>query len=149
MLLASTLFAVAMLPAAAQSPAVICGTVADTKGARLGHVDVVLRSNTGDVVTAVTNENGDYRFATVASGRYTITFTLSGFKKTVRPNLDVREAADVPVDQRLEVSTRPGDTVVADAGRVSVGVTTQSGNGSFSKEITKRGSEQPRPCKER
>lgn len=149
MILAATLVAAALLPAAAQSPAIVCGTVVDSAGARIPRVTVALRSSAGDDASAVTDENGNFRFASVDAGRYTITFTISGFKKTVRPNLDVRDGADVPVDQRLEAAKRPGETVVADAGRGSVSVNTKTDSGTFSKDITKRASDQPRPCRER
>lgn len=148
MLLAVTIVAATFLPAAAASPAVVCGTVVDAAGARLGRVDVALRSSTGEALTTATDEDGNYRFAEVAAGRYTLTFTRDGFKKTVRPNLDVRDDGDVPADQRLEASSLPGETVVVDPSKVTVGVTTKTVTGSYSKQLTKRG-DAPRPCKER
>src|ERR1051326_8991063 len=74
----------------------ILGTVRDTTGAAIPGVSVTA-ANTGTNIsrTAVSNESGDYVFAEMNIGTYSVTGELPGFKKVIVTGLQL------DVDQRL------------------------------------------------
>jgi hypothetical protein len=66
----------------------LTGRITDPAGAVIPGVTVTLRSpETGLVRTAVTNQSGDYLFALVPPGRYTVEAELAGFKKVERQDV--------------------------------------------------------------
>jgi hypothetical protein len=101
----------------AQTAAMICGTVTDPSGAGAPGVTVTLSGGNDystAIATTMTAAKGDYLFPSVPVGTYTLSFTLDGFMKTVRPGLNVTAGFDLRADQRIE----PSMTVVEE---VSVG----------------------------
>jgi hypothetical protein len=66
----------------------LTGTVADAQGALLPGVTVTATSPSliGNQV-AVTEQDGKFLFPALPSGTYTLTFTLSGFKRVKRDNI--------------------------------------------------------------
>jgi hypothetical protein len=61
--------------------ATLSGTVSDASGALIPGVDVTARQTaTGVVSTAITNESGTYRFASLQPGPYQVTASLPGFQ---------------------------------------------------------------------
>jgi hypothetical protein len=95
------------LPCAAhaQDPrGAITGVVSDTSGGRLPGVTVVATSvDTNVPSTATTNNEGNYVISYLPPGKYTVTVELSGFKKVVRPNVEVRVSDRIDLDFNLEV----------------------------------------------
>src|SRR6201997_2574770 len=72
----------------------ILGRVGDPSGAVLGNVKVTATNDaTGVGHDALTNDSGDYVFPDLPVGTYSLTFDLSGFKKSVRHDitLDVNQ----------------------------------------------------------
>src|SRR5688572_11913546 len=68
----------------------ITGVVKDTTGAALPGVTVgVSGPNIVGTQTAVTNEEGLYRFLGLPPGEYQLSFSLTGFKGLTRTNLRV------------------------------------------------------------
>jgi outer membrane receptor protein involved in Fe transport len=105
----------------------INGTIADDTGAILPGVTVALK---GDAIvgthTAVSNEQGFYRFAALPPGTYTLTFTLSGMatvNRDVRVPLGRVVEEDVPMklSQMTEEVTVQAEAPVVDAQTNQVG----------------------------
>ena len=77
-------------PAAAQEQrGSIEGVVRDSSGAVLPGVSVEARTNTGVVVTAMTDSGGVYRFPSLSPGTYEVTATLQGFAPKKQGSVDV------------------------------------------------------------
>jgi hypothetical protein len=86
----------------------LTGTVTDPTGAIIPGVNIVINNeNTGFNYAAQTNEEGLYRVPYLNAGIYTITFEASGFKKIVRPKIQVRSTET----QQLNVALEVGDVV--------------------------------------
>src|SRR5687767_13535422 len=81
---------VMMMPAAASAQldqGRLTGTVTDAQGAVLPGVTVTATSpSLIGTQTAVSEENGTYRFPALASGLYALTFELTGFRTVKREN---------------------------------------------------------------
>ncbi len=84
---------------------VVQGTTVDTTGAVLPGVAVELRNvETNFTVTRTTDENGRFVVLQVPPGRYTVTFSLSGFKTLVREDVVLTVGQTITLAPRLEVS---------------------------------------------
>jgi hypothetical protein len=82
----------------------LTGTVTDTSGATLPGATVTLKNdNTNVTLVTVSNQAGIYAFEAVASGRYTVTVELSGFKRFVATANDVVVGQPTTVNARLEL----------------------------------------------
>jgi len=82
----------------------ILGRVSDPTGAVLGGAKVTASNDaTGVVQDAVCNESGDYSFPNLPVGTYSLTFDLTGFKKTVRHGiaLDVNQVITLNMTMQL------------------------------------------------
>ena len=91
-------------PALAQEQqGVIAGVVTDASSAVLPGVTVEAKSNTGRVLTTVTDGSGAYRFPAVQPGSYQVAFTLQGFTPKQFPTVDVRLGQTITVNASLEV----------------------------------------------
>src|SRR5262245_11860673 len=81
----------------------IIGTIVDSQGGLLPGVTVVIMHNETKVSqTVVTDARGVYQALYLNLGMYTITATLQGFKKVVRPNNPVTIGEALKVDIVLE-----------------------------------------------
>jgi len=106
MAIASALLALA-LPAGAQDyRARVQGSIVDASQGALPGATVTL-SNTATLisVTRVTDGEGRYLFDFVEPGTYTVSATLSGFKKAEQLNVRVPQRGDVTVGLVLSVGT--------------------------------------------
>lgn len=82
----------------------ITGTVRDPKGAALPNVEVVItEERTGATRTVETNDDGFYSAPSLPIGRYTVSTSPSGFKKTVNAGLDLHVSENLVVNLGLEV----------------------------------------------
>jgi len=101
------LVAVALLPASAFAQvdrAVLEGTVADPTGATLVGAGIrCLAEDTGIAQEQRTNSNGYYRFPGLAVGRYTVTFSMPGFKTKAIQAVVLQVAQTRTLDAHLEV----------------------------------------------
>ena len=82
----------------------ILGRVADPSGAVLGNVKVTSTNDaTGVSRDTTSSENGDYVFPDLPVGAYSLTFDLSGFKKSIRHNiaLDVNQVITLNMTMQL------------------------------------------------
>ncbi|HMF97468.1 MAG TPA: carboxypeptidase regulatory-like domain-containing protein [Vicinamibacterales bacterium] len=86
--------------------ATLSGIVSDTTGGVLPGVTVTLTDRaTNHERTAVTNENGLYRFAGLAPGTYTASAELQGFAKFIQNDLNLNVGAAGDLNITLKVST--------------------------------------------
>jgi hypothetical protein len=82
----------------------IIGTVADTTGAVLPGVSVIVKqTETGFTRTLVSDSNGEFTAASIPTGTYTVTGELSGFKSVSLSNVRVGVDSRVRADIALEV----------------------------------------------
>ena len=119
------------LPAAAQiEQARLTGVLTDGQGGILPGVTVTAKSPAliGSQ-TAITEADGRYRFPSLASGIYTLTFELTGFQTQVREGIVIRLGQTLSVDAKLEVAslqesvTVTGESPVVDVTTTAVGTT--------------------------
>ena len=104
-------------PLVAQSSnGAITGTVADSGGGIVPGVSITATNTaTGSSRTAVSNDSGAYRLASLPPGRYDVVAELSGFKSIQYPNVQVRVATDLTLDVTLQLGVEETITVSADA----------------------------------
>lgn len=108
------------LAGAQQATGTIAGTIQDASGAVIPGVTVTLSSPgiIGGNQTAITNEQGAYRFTRLVPGAYGIKAELTGFRVAERQNVVVNADVTVRGDLTLEVGN-VADTVTV-TGEVSL-----------------------------
>ena len=80
------------------------GQIKDSTGALVPGVVVTAKNNgTGAVRTVETSSAGTYAFTNLIVGNYSVSAELKGFKKYVRPSVEVRANQVVEVDVLLEL----------------------------------------------
>ncbi len=86
------------------SSGTILGAISDSSGAQIPGVTIVVTNEgTNQVRQSVTNETGNYRVEPLASGKYTISAELAGFRKEIRSGITVDVDARVRMDFTLQV----------------------------------------------
>ena len=91
-------------PALAQSTATLQGTVTDSKGAVLPNATVTLRNrNTSSERTTQTDNDGNYQFAALPVGLYTVEVRVEGFKTQVADQVPIEVAKTVVQNFQMEV----------------------------------------------
>ena len=84
----------------------ISGRVTDSTGAVAANVNVqVVQTATNFNFNAVTNAEGLYRIPSLSPGQYKLTYELSGFKRVIRENVDLRTGDNLAVDVTLQVGS--------------------------------------------
>ena len=104
--LAVALFLAAAPPAATAQTTTgeLTGRITDAAGATVPGVTVTIRNDdTGLVRTAVTTDSGEYLFALLPPGRYTVDAELAGFKKVERRDVVVSVGSRQTLPLQLEV----------------------------------------------
>jgi fructose-1-phosphate kinase PfkB-like protein len=97
----------------AQDTASITGTVTDSSGAAIPHAQVVITDpEKGITRTSVSNESGDYLFASLPIGSYDLIVTSEGFKKYQAKGVILRVAEKARVNVALQVGTISTEVVV-------------------------------------
>ncbi|MBK7928068.1 MAG: carboxypeptidase regulatory-like domain-containing protein [Bryobacterales bacterium] len=85
--------------------AALTGRVADAQGQAMRDVKVeALRVEAGTGFSAVTNENGAYRIASLPVGRYVVRFALAGFQSVEVQDVELHVGQERPLDARLAVA---------------------------------------------
>ncbi|MGI8746511.1 MAG: carboxypeptidase regulatory-like domain-containing protein [Bryobacteraceae bacterium] len=83
--------------------ATLVGTVTDASGAAMANTKITATEvNTGINRTAPTNESGNYTFADLPPGTYTVTAEQAGFKRASRAGIDVIVNTSVRIDLVLQ-----------------------------------------------
>ena len=91
------------IPLFAQTTATLTGTVTSDKAPLPGATVTISSPAMQGTRTAVTGPNGDYNFAALPPGTYTVTFELAGLQ-TVKRNAEVRLAQVARADADLKPS---------------------------------------------
>src|SRR5437764_10324814 len=96
---------VLILPAVAQETrGTIVGRVTDASGSYVPGATVqVLNKAMGTKVTLQTNQDGIYTAPLLLPGTYEVTVSATGFKSSVRDNVELRIADRIEVNLALEV----------------------------------------------
>ena len=82
----------------------LTGNVSDSSGGAVpGAAVTALNEQTNDAREAITNDAGRYTFATLQSGRYTLTVRLTGFKEARQTGVEIRANIVTRVDLSVEV----------------------------------------------
>ena len=80
----------------------LLGTVTDPTGATVPNAKIVaVQAQTGVIRETVSNESGNYAMPDLPPGTYTVTATISGFRKEVRENIDLQTNAATRIDLNL------------------------------------------------
>ncbi len=114
--------------AAFAQEATLGGVVADGTKAALPGVSITATSlETGRVITAVTDERGEYRLRGMPPGRYKVQADLSGFASTIVPEVEllVGQNRTLPLTMQLatvtETLTVTGESPLVDISSTQVG----------------------------
>lgn len=123
------LFSLLMLSSLSQAQAPtgkIEGVVADQQGLALPGVSVV---GTGTALvgkaTAVTDEEGRYRFLALPPGSYTLTFSISGFKSISQENIRLNAEQTLSINVTMQTGLEEEVSVVGQAPLIDVKSTTK------------------------
>jgi hypothetical protein len=108
----------------------ITGRVTDSSAAVLPGVTVTLTSPVLlQPLSAVTSENGSYRFPNLPVGLYDLRFELSGFRTVIREGVRIETGFTAQVNSALDVSavqetiTVSGESPIVDTTRAGTGTT--------------------------
>ncbi len=103
------------LPAFGQASAAgsISGTITDTSGGIIPGAEIVVKNDdTGLEFKAMSADNGTFTIPSVASGTYTVTVTVTGFKHAIVKNVKVLAATPATVNVNMEVGAITEQVVV-------------------------------------
>jgi outer membrane receptor protein involved in Fe transport len=93
----------------------IKGTVTDTSGAVIPGASVSIRNvQTGVIIHTITNGDGLYDVPSVPLGDYTLTFSKSGFRNSVRNGITL-QLATIQINATLQVGSATQQVVVTAA----------------------------------
>ena len=82
----------------------LVGTITDNSGAAAPGAKLALTNlGTNEEKTAVTGNDGDYRFVNLVPGNYKLTIEKEGFDKIVREPIEIRVQASIRIDGTLSV----------------------------------------------
>lgn len=129
---------IALLPASVYAQfdtSAVLGTITDASGAVIAGASVSLTaSETGVVVSTVTNSNGSYEFFNVRIGKYTVSAEAQGFKKAVSDEFTVTVGARQRVALSLQVGEVSEVVTVTEAASVVEADTSSRGTVIGSKQ---------------
>jgi hypothetical protein len=99
--------------ARAQDTASLTGTVTDPSGAAIPHAQVALKNaEHGINRTSVSNESGDFLFASLPIGSYDVTVIAPGFKKYEAKGVVLRVADKARLNIPMEVGAATTEVIV-------------------------------------
>src|SRR6266550_1341376 len=86
--------------------ATLVGTITDSSGAAVPNAKVTITEvNTGISRTGNTNNSGNYTFADLPQGVYTVAVEQAGFRRAARAGVDVAVNTTV----RIDLTLQPGE----------------------------------------
>ena len=117
--------AMAAVVSAQEFRGTVTGTVTDPNGAAVPNVTVVLKNTgTNTTVTVTTNDEGGYVVPLLQPGIYSVTAKGTGFKTSIRENVQVKVDDRIAVDIQLEIGTAAEVNIVADTELIERGSVT-------------------------
>jgi hypothetical protein len=115
-----------------QTTGSLSGTVQDAQGAAVAGAEVTVSDTSRNRQFEITtSSDGNFTFATLLPGTYTVTVEASGFKKFVKTGIviDIADRQSTG-DIRLEVGSLTGETVEVTADAAQLQIKTESGEQS-------------------
>jgi len=86
--------------------ATLLGTVTDTSGASVPNANIqIVEIATGITHVGTTNESGNYTFPDLPPGSYSVTVEATGFKKEIRPSIDLVVNTSTRIDLSLQAGS--------------------------------------------
>ena len=114
----------------------VSGTVTDPTNAVVPGVQVTITNTATNISReTMTNNLGFYRFVAVEPGDYSVEFRLTGFEAHRVPNITVRTAKEVVINQTLKVSAATTEISVVDTPGVELEKTIPTVERTFSEQI--------------
>src|SRR5580698_6947369 len=109
--------------------ATVSGTITDTSGAVVPGVSLTIVSQgTGLKRSALTDTAGEYRFAGLPTGTYSLRIEKPGFQSQIREGIELNSAAEVTINSQLAIGDLSQQTTVsANAARIDNTTSTVSG----------------------
>lgn len=84
----------------------ITGIVTDSSGARIAGTVVSAKNvDTGVLTTAESTADGNYLVANLPPGKYSVTFSMAGFKELERPNITLESTKVAEINAELQLGT--------------------------------------------
>jgi hypothetical protein len=99
-------------------PGSMAGTVTDPRGSALPGVTVRVVQSGAPPIVAVTGPSGRFELPSLPPGSYDVSFTISGFKTTLRPGVQVVGGMQAVLDQRMEIGQMSEEMTVTAAAPV-------------------------------
>jgi len=121
----------------AQVNAGLSGTVSDASNALIPGVEVTAKNiRTGITTQTVTNETGNFVFASLQPGTYTLSAALPGFQTSTYDNVELGQGQQVRLNFSLQVGTAAQNVEVTIAADTLLATTSASvGNVLGDKDI--------------
>src|SRR5271163_4836570 len=93
--------------------ATVSGTITDPSGAVVPGVSVTIVSQgTGLKRSALTDTAGEYRFAGLPTGSYSLRLEKTGFQSEIREGVELTSAAEVRINSHLAIGDLSQETTV-------------------------------------
>ena len=113
----------------------ITGTVSDPAGAVVASAPIQARNtDTGVAYQAETSTTGNYTIAQLPAGTYELSISVMGFKKFIRPGIQVQATQTVRIDATLEVGAATESVTITEAAPL---LNTESGELSHNVDVRK------------
>src|SRR5580704_5575351 len=111
--------------------ATVSGTITDPSGAVVPGVSVTIVSQgTGLKRSALTDAAGEYRFAGLPTGNYSLRIEKTGFQSQIREGVELNSAAEVRINPQLAIGDLSQQTTVS-ANAAGIDSTTSTVTGRF------------------
>src|SRR5580700_3587386 len=109
--------------------AAVSGTITDPSGAVVLGVSItIVNQGTGLKRNALTDPAGEYRFAGLPTGRYSLRIEKPGFQSQTREGIELASAAEVTINSQLVIGDLSQETTV-NASAAGIDSTTSTLNG--------------------
>src|SRR5580704_18112985 len=114
--------------------AAVSGTITDPSGAVVPGVSItIVNQGTGLKRNALTDPAGEYRFAGLPTGKYSLRIEKPGFQSQTREGIELASAAEVTINSQLAIGDLSQQATV-NASAASIDSTTSTVNGLISEQ---------------
>ena len=109
--------------------AAVSGTITDPSGAVVLGVSItIVNQGTGLKRSTPTDTAGEYRFAGLPTGKYSLRIEKTGFQSQIRQGIELTSAAEVTINSQLAIGDFSQETTV-NASAAAIDSTTSTVNG--------------------